>query len=137
MPTLRGIGLTPAGGPIQLDRYTRIDGARSVFLDSLERIKGWKVVFDAPGSSVQYNSVDFGKTPWKSLTAKVASSSGGVLEVRAGASVIGEVDVPAGGGWRVVSVPLKGKVSGVKNLLVVGKAAGLQVDWIRFDSTSG
>jgi len=138
-PTFRGIGLTQAGRPIQLDRYTRIEDARSVFLDSMERMKGWKVVFDAAGGWVQYNSVNFGRTAWRSVVARVMSSSGGVVEVRVDGRtgpVVGEVAIPAGGEWHVLSVPVKGKLSGIHPLFVVARSAGLQADWIRFDSTA-
>jgi hypothetical protein len=50
VPTLRGVGLTDATKEIQIDRYSAKsnEGTSILFLDTLDRFKGWKTLFNSP-----------------------------------------------------------------------------------------
>jgi hypothetical protein len=60
--TLRGVGLTSATSEIQIDRFSGLSekGVSIALLDTVNTFAGWKTLFNAPKSWVQYNSVDFG-----------------------------------------------------------------------------
>lgn len=137
IPTLRGAGLTKATSPIQIDRYSHISpgGASVAFLDTTNTFAGWKTVFQNADGWVQYNSVDFGSKPLKTLQARVASATGATLQVRlnnVSGPVIAEVKVNSGNQWQVVTAPVKGKPAGVQNLVVTLKGQGsCEVDWLQ------
>jgi hypothetical protein len=139
IPTLRGVGLTPATRQIQVDRYSHISaqGASVAFLDTLNPFKGWKTVLEAKGAWIQYNSTDFGTKPLKRLQARVRAGVGGTLQVRldhSGGAVIAEVTIPPGKEWRVVSAPLSRYKSGVHHLVLSLKdTKSVEIDWIRFE----
>jgi len=137
IPTLRGVGLTKATSAIQIDRYSHISptGASIAFLDTTNTFAGWKTIFHNSDGWIQYNSVDFGSKPLKTLQAGVAAASGATLQVRldnANGPVIAEVKVTGGNQWQVVTAPVKGKPSGVHNLVVSLKGQGsCEVDWLQ------
>lgn len=84
VPTLRGIGVSSAVKEIQIDRYSKISekGTAIAFVDALDNFKGWKTVLSNSGAWIQYNTVDFGKKPLKTVVVKALSSTGGTLEIR-------------------------------------------------------
>lgn len=134
----RGIGVSDATRNIELDRYSQISqaGASIAFIDTTNTFKGWKAVFDGPGSWFQYNTVDFGKKKLKNVEVNASSLAGGTLQIRldkADGPVVAEVKVPKG---QTLS-PVNSKVSklkpGVHNLIVTSKDAGpVEVDWLKF-----
>ncbi|MBS1565709.1 MAG: family 43 glycosylhydrolase, partial [Bacteroidetes bacterium] len=138
IPTFRGIGITNASGEIQADRYSRIGdkGVSIAFLDTANRFLGWKTVFSEPGAWVQYNSVDFGKKPFKSVTARAGSETGGTLQVRAGSvegPVIAELVIAPHTGLEPVKAPVLKFPPGMQNLFVVMKGGGgAELDWLSF-----
>ena len=139
IPTLRGIGLTKATEQIQVDRYSKLAdaGVSTTFLDTMDRFKGWKTVFNKANAWIQYNSVDFGKKPLKNVTVNATSETGSVLEVRKGSSdgpVIAEIKIPATNEWKIVKIPVKKFQAGVQNLVLVSKDGNqAEIDWIRFE----
>ena len=139
IPTLRGVGLTPATRQIQADRYSHksAQGAAVAFLDTLNPFKGWKTVLEAKGAWIQYNSVDFGTKPLKRVQARVRAGAGGTVQVRLDHSsgpVIAEVKIPPGKEWRVVSAPFSRYQRGVHHLVLSLKdTKRVEVDWIRFE----
>jgi GH43 family beta-xylosidase len=138
IPTLRGVGLSSATKEIQIDRYSKIgEGASIDFLDTLDRFKGWKTIFNSANSWVQYNSVDFAKKQLKIVSVKLASESGGILLVHVGSingPVIAEMGIPKGGTWKIVHAPVKKFKAGVQNLFIESKESGVvEVDWIKFE----
>jgi hypothetical protein len=138
IPTLRGVGLTNAASQIQLDRYSaKSEDVRIDFLDTTNRFLGWKTIFSKPGGWVQYNSVDFGKKPFKNVSLRVNSESGALLQVHTGSvngPVIGEIRIPKTADWKVIKAPLKKIPGGVQNLFVLAKDdSRTEVDWIRFE----
>ncbi|MBK7476437.1 MAG: family 43 glycosylhydrolase [Haliscomenobacter sp.] len=139
IPTLRGVGVTPASKEIQIDRYSKLSekGISMVFLDTLDRFKGWKLVFDAVGAWAQYDKVDFGKEPFTTISAKVFSASGSGLEVRANridGQVWAKVKIPKNTNWKMAKTSLKKWEPGIHTLFIVRKGKNpVEVDWVRFE----
>lgn len=139
MPTLRGIGVTKAHSKIQIDRYSKISekGVSIAFVDSLDTFKGWKTVFINSDAWVQYNTVDFGEKPVKSVVVKALSNTGGTLQICThgiNGVVIAEVKIPVNSDWQNITVPVKKQVEDIQNLYVLLKENNKQVevDWISF-----
>jgi GH43 family beta-xylosidase len=139
IPTLRGIGITAATKEIQIDRYSTLsdNGVFISFLDSLNTFNGWKTTFNKSGSSIQYNSIDFGKKKLKSVVVKAFSEKGGVLQIRTKGThqtVIAEVIIPKGSSWVEIKSPVLKFESGIQNLFVTSeKDNQIEVDWIKFE----
>ncbi|HEY3402062.1 MAG TPA: carbohydrate-binding protein, partial [Ohtaekwangia sp.] len=138
IPTLRGVGVTPADKPIQLDRYTSISshGAAIDLLDSASTFKGWKTNLSETGAWVRYNQVDF-KNKFKAVNVRAQSSTGGILQLRTGGlngPVIAEVTIAAGKEWSNAKASLSKIRPGLYDIVAVLKKEGaIQVDWISFE----
>lgn len=141
IPTLRGVGLTEASKPIQIDRYSlkSENGSTIAFLDSLNKFGGWKTKLSAKGAWIQYNAVDFGKDKKKFKTIKVraVSETGGTIQIRldsANGALLSEVKIPKGTTMTEVKGKIATSISGVKNLVMVLKDnTSVEVDWISFE----
>lgn len=137
-PTLRGVGVTSARQPIQLDRYSRLSerGAAIAFLDTANTLRGWKTVL-APAGWVQYNGVDFGPQKLRTATLRAASAGGATIQVRldrATGPLVAQLTVPKGGAWHNVQAPLATCQPGRHALFVALKGgAGADIDWLRFE----
>ena len=139
VPTLRGIGLSNATKPIQIDRYSALssEGAFIDFLDTTQRMKGWKVTFNKNGSWLRYNSVDFGKIALKKMILNTLSESGSSVEIRLDRPdgiLIDRVTVPASKGWKLTT-SAKAKIpKGVHDLFIVSKSKEpVAIDWLKFE----
>ena len=138
-PTLRGIGVTKADANIQIDRYTQISnsGVTIHFLDTTHKFQGWKTVFDSTGAWVQYNSVDFGKRPVKSVRIRALAPEGGTLQVRVQSTngpVLAELTLNGDNNWQLVKFPLLQWKAGVQHLFVLSKGnRRVEADWIGFE----
>ncbi|MBF4470560.1 family 43 glycosylhydrolase [Flavobacterium sp. HJJ] len=139
IPTLRGVGITEATDQIQIDRYSEISDKRvSIsFLDSQNSFKGWKTAFNQSGGWIQYNNVDFGQKKLKSVTVKVSSEKGGVLQIASKEkkqTIIAEVTVSKGSNWAEIKSPVLTMESGIQNLIVLSKGDNqIEIDWIKFE----
>jgi hypothetical protein len=139
VPTLRGIGLTSAAGEIQVDRYSAMSeqGASISFIDTADRFKGWKTVFNQTGAWVQYNSVDFGKKPYRSVLVKVLAERDITLEIHNGniaGPVVATVKIKGSGDWKTIKAPVSSFAPGIQNIFVISKGnTPLSVDWIKFE----
>jgi hypothetical protein len=139
IPTFRGVGLTKANSEIQIDRYSKIsnEGISIDFIDTLNRFKGWKTIFDKKGAWIQYNNVDFGKKPLKNVLVNACSEAGGVLQIHTqsiNGPVIAEIKIPKSSDWKIVKLRVKRFTPGVQNLFVVSKNDDpVEVDWIKFE----
>ena len=139
IPTLRGIGLTKATEEIQIDRYSKLfdDGVRVAFLDTMDRFKGWKTVFNKAKAWIQYNNIDFGKRPFKTVSVRAASETGSVLQLHTGninGPVIAEIKIPKTSGWEIIKMPVMKTQRGIQNLFVVSNENNqAEVDWIIFE----
>jgi hypothetical protein len=98
---------------------------------------GWKTTFSKPNSWIQYNTVNFGKTPLKTVTVKAMSESGGTLEIHVNSisgPVLAEVKIGASKDWKNVKAPVRKFEGGVRNLFVVMKGGErVEADWVRFE----
>ncbi len=138
IPTLRGVGITNATSPIQIDRYSaKSDDAAIDFLDTTNRFLGWKTIFNKPNAWVQYNSVDFGKKPLKTVSINAMSATGGTLQIHTNSSngpVVAEITIPKSSNWKVVKAPVTKSPSGIQNLFVISKdEKHVEADWIKFE----
>jgi hypothetical protein len=137
IPTFRGVGVTEALSPIQIDRYTAISdkGASIAFLDTLNTFEGWKTILDNKGAWIKYNTVDFGSKKLKSVLVKATSQTGGTIQVRLDKPdglLLAEVNIPKGTIWNTVSGKMLKYQKGIHNLVVVSKDNPVEVDWIQF-----
>jgi len=139
IPTHRGVGLSDASKPIQIDRYTSISekGVLVTYIDSAKTFDGWKSVFTAKGAWVKYNAVDFGKKKFKTVVVKAASKAGGTLQIKlnsANGPVLAKVSIPKGEAWSNVNAKVSGIKAGVQNLVVTSDDNNpVEVDWISFE----
>jgi arabinoxylan arabinofuranohydrolase len=137
-PTLRGVGVVPAGSEIQIDRYSgkSADGVAISFLDAANPHAGWKATFSAEKSWVRFNEVDFGRGGRKSLDVRVNASGQGMLEIRLNepdGPLLARLKIGQGTGWRTDRVAVKKRPSGTQDLYVVQAGPDpVAVDWIRF-----
>lgn len=138
-PTWRGVGVSDARQKIHVDRFTAISdqGVSIEFLDTLHPFDGWKLIYTTPGAWSQYNAVDLGKKPYKTAKARVTSSQGGILEVRAGSltgKVLAEIKIPASKEFNTIQIPTAAWLPGTNNLFFIWKGPGhAEVDWISFE----
>jgi hypothetical protein len=134
IPTLRGVGLVQATGPIQIDRHSAGEGVAVSFLDEANTHAGWKTLFRDTSSSVRFNEVVFDGE--RSVEVRARAAGKGELEIRldsAQGPVLGRVKIPATDDWQVVKARTKKLPAGVHDL-VVTRAGGeaIEVDWVSF-----
>jgi Carbohydrate binding module (family 6) len=138
IPTFRGVGVTGATRKIQIDRYSAISdkGASIAFLDTLDKFRGWKTIFDNNSAWIQYNSVDFGTKKLRSVNVRALSETGGTLQIRLNninGPIISALKIPVTKEWNTIHVPLSRYQSGINNLVVMMKNEGhVEIDWISF-----
>lgn len=137
-PTLRGVGLSSAEQPIEIDRYSAMSesGASIAFIDSSNVFKGWKTLLSQQGAWVQYNKVEFTGKKLKTIKVNALSESGGTLQVRLNSpqgAVVSEIVVPPSNTWQVTETRIAGLNPGTYDLVVVLNDGGaVEVDWIQF-----
>jgi len=138
LPTFRGIGVSQANKPIQIDRYSKLSGTgvKIAFLDSAETFKGWKTIFNQKDSWLQYNSVDFGNPRWKNAQLMARSTTGGSVELRSGSptgKLVANITIPKAKDFSPIKSILTFVPAGIHHLFVVMKGEGeVEVDWINF-----
>ena len=130
-------GSTDATNEIQVDRFSaKSNDAAIDFLDTMNRFLGWKTVLAKPNAWIQYNTVQFGNKPLKSVAVKAVSGTGATLVIRtkdASGPIVAEVTIPKGSKWSTVKKTIPALQSGIKNLVVQLKGDGnAEVDWISF-----
>ncbi len=137
-PSHRGVGITLAADTIQIDRYTAIGGygVKSVFVDSLDLFKGWKMMFNHVDDWVQYNAVDFGAGKQKSVIVKAMAPQGGVIQIRVKGldePLLAQIKLPASNDWITVEAKLNHFEKGWQNLFVNNAGDQLiELDWLKF-----
>jgi hypothetical protein len=138
-PTLRGVGITSAFKKIQMDRYTSKSksGASIDFIDSTKKSEGWKTILNEANSWVKYNSVDFGRTKYKTLVVQAQSITGGLLQIKlenAEGPVVAQIEIPKSEEWLTLKTPLANFKNDLQNLIMLLKDDGrVDVDWISFE----
>ncbi len=138
IPTLRGIGVTNAIANIQPDRYSeKSDDVSINFIDTSNRFKGWKTIFEKNGGWIKYNTVDFGKKKLKNVIVKVVSTTGGTLQVHLdnmNGPVISTIVISKTMEWKEIKVPLLNYEAGIHHLIISLKTgANVEVDWMKFE----
>ena len=137
-PTLRGVGICDAKRHIQVDRYSAVSktGAADEFLDESNRGQGWKVILSEKDAFVQYDRVEFGKAPLKTIRLRASSPTGGAVKVRTDRQdgpAIADVQIPQSG-FREISTPLATPPTGLHNLVITQTGEGLvEIDWVAFE----
>jgi hypothetical protein len=137
-PTLRGVGVSQATNPIEIDRYRQKSetGSTVAFLDSANTFKGWKIKLESKNAWVQYNTVDFGKEKMKKVQVKAFSEKGGIVQIRLDKTdgpVVAEVKVPKGTSWNTVDAKVSKFQAGIHHFVVVLKDEGqVEIDWVQF-----
>jgi GH43 family beta-xylosidase len=137
--SLRGVGLTNATKEIQIDRYSKIsdEGVSTDFIDTFNRFKGWKAIFNKAGAWLEYSNADFGKKPLKTISFRAISQTDGVLQIHTNSvngPLIAEIKIPKTNDWRILKGAVMKSPSGVQNLFVVSKNNNpIEVDWIKFE----
>jgi len=137
-PTLRGVGVTDARQPIQIDRYSQLsDGASIVFLDTANTFKGWKTVFAKSNAWVQYNTVEFDKVLPDQILVKATSVKGGTLLIhadRANGPLLAELKIAPGQDWKITKAKIAKLKPGIHHLVIVSRNNNpVEVDWIQFE----
>lgn len=139
VPTLRGVGVTGSSKKIQIDRFSAksADGVEVGFLDTVNKFKGWKIIFSKTNSWVKYNSVFFGKKNTGHININACSATGGTLSVSTEDKpdkIIANLVIPKGNNWNVVKKAVLSMPRGVSNLIIQLKGSGqVEVDWISFE----
>lgn len=133
-PTFRGVGVTPAGSQIQIDRYSAIShlGAYLEFLDGQRPFDGWYVCLTRPGTWVRYDSVDIGETAPGTVTFRYRAPQGCSVAVALGENGC-RFDLPASDSWKTLRLPATFSATGQQKVKVsLAEGTGLQLDWISF-----
>ncbi len=139
IPTLRGVGVTPANSEIQIDRFSRIsdEGVSIDFLDTLNRFNGWKIILDKKDAWVQYNGVDFMNGKLKTIKFRYISKTGANVALKINSINNKEIRVfklPASKNWNTHEIKFKGDVKGVNNIVVqLLDNKEVEIDWICFN----
>ncbi len=135
LPTLRGVGVTPAVSKIEIDRYSaKSENTSITFLNSDIPFNGWKTILSKKGDWIQYNSVAFEKKP-KTLKVRVRAENGGTIQIKTNnEKVIAEIDIPAKDDWMTVKSKTLNTLKGLQNLKAeLISSNRLEIDWIQFN----
>ncbi|MCE1197453.1 MAG: family 43 glycosylhydrolase [Marinilabiliales bacterium] len=137
VPTLRGVGLTPATAKIELDRYSALspNGATICQLDSTNVFNGWKLKLDAPNAWVRYNAVDFGRKNQKKLEIRAVASRNSRLRLLIDSPTglpIAEAILQPGTEMQLTETRVLQKIKGVHSILVQLEEGAVEIDWVRF-----
>ena len=139
IPTLRGVGVTDASQKIQIDRYSlkSNEGASIAFHDTLDTFKGGKTILNTANAWIQYNSVDFRSTKFKSIRVRTSSKTGGTIQVRLDKTdgpIIAQIEIPKGDELNNVNSTVSDYQPGIHNLIVILKDnISVEIDWISFE----
>jgi len=138
IPTLRGVGITRADKEIQVDRYSDIskDGASVDFIDTAQRMKGWKTILSQNHAWVRYNAVDFSVATLKRVGINAESDKGSMVEIRLDRTdgpLVTKVKIAKSTDWQLAKSTMMKGCSGKHDIYVIlsGPNAAA-IDWVRF-----
>ena len=132
---MRGVGISDATKPIQIDRYS--DKSNNVdiqYLDTTNYFKGWSADFQK-GSWLRYNDVDFSKATGKQVTLMVKTDGKATLAVRVGsatAAPLAVAKIKKRIPWCEVPVKIKNVPTGKQDIFVTCEEGTASVDWVQF-----
>lgn len=129
-PTLRGVGISDARKPVQIDRYSEIGGKAFInYHDTLNYFLGWKTIMPKNGW-VKYNKVDPKSAAAQNICIRVKTTSATKMKLELG-SYSAVLTIPSTKGvWDEVNVTVKTMPSGVSDLKLTNLGAEAEVDWI-------
>ena len=140
-PTLRGVGLSKADRPVEIDRYSAAENVSLDFVNPDNRFAGWYIRYSVKKkkdvSWSTYKDVDFGfYTPAK-MSLRMRSEKGGTLRVQICKHIIGEVAVPKNTTeWTEFELPVGVELSGVKCMRFELVKGEVDVDKVSFGKFS-
>ena len=131
-PTLRGVGVSNAHKPVQIDRYSAIGSGASIeYHDTLKYFDGWKTVFPSAGAWVVYNKIGLEKAS-KNMTVRLKSNAASTATLILSNNKA-QVKLPSTNGqWQEVKVAVKSVKKGVYDLKLIAGGA-MEVDWVKFE----
>jgi hypothetical protein len=135
VPTLRGVGDTPASDQIQMDRYSAIYHVATGidFLDPANPFDGWFVHLGRTDCWVRYDRVDFGEADPTSITVRYCAPKDSKVSIWfSDNDSLGTFELPATDSWKEITLPVTGRATGLKNVKLVVNEGGLDLDWISF-----
>ncbi|PRY96639.1 carbohydrate binding protein with CBM6 domain [Marinilabilia salmonicolor] len=138
LPTLRGVGITPASARIQTDRYSLAEGENVSyeFVDDTDPHQGWQVHLPEEGNWISYNKVDFGTGEFEELIVKGYAEKGGDFEIRLNAPDgprLTDVEFDNAGDYQLKKVTLSDLPKGIHDLYIFNAGdSELVLDWIQF-----
>lgn len=129
-PTLRGVGISDARKPVQIDRYSEIGGKAYIdYHDTLNYFLGWKTIMPKNGW-VKYNKVDPKSAAAQNVCLRVKTTSATKMKLELG-SYSAVLSIPSTKGvWDEVNVTVKPMPSGVSDLKLTNFGSEAEVDWI-------
>jgi len=139
IPTLRGVGLSPASREIQIDRYSGLSqpGASVEFVDTAHRMKGWAANFNQKGAWIRYNAVDFKKNKFRKVILMANSTEGAEIEIRLdklNGTLVSSTKINKSLSWDKTKANLLKTPSGKHDLFVILKnSSPAAIDWIKFE----
>jgi hypothetical protein len=122
-----------------VDRYSAISktGAADAFVDESKRDLGWKIALTEPEAFVQYDRVEFGKAPLKSVKVRANSATGATIEIRLDKNngpVVAKVEIPMDAEWKEITANLANSPTDLHNLVVTLPERGnVEIDWVSFE----
>lgn len=130
-PTLRGVGISDAQKPIQIDRYSAAGGGASIeYLDTLDYFKGWSTVFPEKGGWVTYNKVRVAAGGANNVTLRYRAKAATTATLQVGAQYKATLKLPATNNqWKETTLKVKTIKPEVYDLKFTAGGA-LDVDWI-------
>jgi hypothetical protein len=136
--TLRGVGLSSATKPIEIDRFSAKsqEGIAIEFLDTTKVFDGWKAIFEKKEAWIQYNAVSFGKEKLKTVQLKTLAKQGGTVQIRLNSvsgKLLAEANIPKSDQWQTRNFKLSELPQGKQNLVFILKTDNpVEVDWAKF-----
>jgi hypothetical protein len=133
------VGITRARKEIQIDRYSDIskEGLTIDYIDTANRMKGWKANLSRKGVWIRYNAIEFGSQQLKAVSVMGTSVQGGVIEIRLDkmdGTLIGTTKLSKSGKWEIKISHLLKAPSGKHDLFIVLKDANpVSIDWLQFN----
>jgi hypothetical protein len=125
---------SPSSTLVQAEAYSAMAGVGTEATTDTDG--GFNVGFIETADWMVYNGIQFPATGAYRIEYRVASQSGGgrlSLDLNAGATVLGTVDIPATGGWQNwTTVPHTVNVTaGTYNVGIYAQAGGWNINWFR------
>ena len=132
--TKRGVGISDARKPVQIDRYSNIGGGAYIeYHDTTNYFAGWKTVFPKTGSWLTYNKVDAKSSMAKNVCMKVKTKAPATMKLQLG-KYVATLNIPSTQGiWKEINVATATVIpSGVQDLKlsVVKTTAPIEIDWL-------